>query len=370
MRIALVHDFITGYTGAERVLKVFADMFPSAPIFTLLYDEALHDIFPKERVQVSDLQKLPRFIRKRRKFLLSSFPRAIEQFDFSDFDLVISSSGAFSKGILTKPETLHVCYCHAPMRYAWDWNQEYLEEHHMKGIKKLVVLQLLKKVRMWDFLSSKRPDLYIANSKATAQKINKYYHRNSVVVFPPVDTARFKGKDRKNGDFYFIVSRLEPYKRIDIAIDTFNKHPEKKLVIIGTGSAEEALKARATSSNISFLGFQNDDVITDHYLACKAFLFPGEDDFGITAVEAMSAGKPVIAFARGGTLETIVEGKTGVFFHEPNAESFELALSMFEENSTTFDELAISTHAENFSKETFIATILNEIDQLKSRIES
>lgn len=223
---------------------------------------------------------------------------------------------------------------------------------------------------MWDFLSSKRPDLYIANSKATAEKITKYYHRDSVIVFPPVETERFKEQDKKSGDYYFIVSRLEPYKRIDIAIDTFNKHPEKKLVIIGTGSAEEALKARATSPNISFLGFQNDDVITKHYLGCKAFLFPGEDDFGITAVEAMSAGKPVIAFARGGTLETVVEGKTGVFFPEAHAESLEKALLSFEKNSTNFDAQTIAAHAENFSKETFIATILKEIDQLQSRTTS
>lgn len=363
MKVALAHDFVTSYTGAERVLKVLADMFPEAPIYTLLYDKSLHEIFPAERIRTSSIQNYPRWIRKYRKFLLTSFPVAIEQFDFSEFDVVISSSGAFSKGVLTKPDTLHVCYCHAPMRYAWDWNQEYLNEHNLKGIKRFLAQWLLKDIRKWDYVSSSRPDVYLSNSKATADKVRKYYHRDSSVVFPPVDTSRFSNKKEVNDGYYFIVSRLEPYKKIDRAIDVFNRHPDKKLVIAGIGSALQRLKARASSPNIFFSGFLDDEDITNLYLGCKAFLFPGEDDFGITAIEAMSAGKPVIAYKRGGTLETVKPHKTGLFFDSPTADSLENTLLEFEECYDSFDPHSIKQHAETFSTQAFIDTIKQVIKE-------
>jgi len=375
-KVALVHDFITYYTGAERVLKVFADMFPESPIFTLLYDEKMNDIFPKSRVIPSYIQNYPSFIRDKRKFLLTKFPKAIEQFNFSEYDLVLSSSGAFSKGVITKPGTTHICYCHAPMRYAWDWHQEYLQEHNLKGIKKVLAEMLLHKVRIWDSVSAERVDLFVANSKTTRERIKKYYKKDSIVVFPPVDTERFSEysnsstsisstllKNKNSDSYFFIVSRLEPYKRIDIPVEVFNKHPDLKLIIAGTGSAEQKLKAAATSPNIKFLGYQDDDAITKLYSDSRAFIFPGEDDFGITAVEAMSCGKPVLAINKGGSRETVVDGKTGILFDKQTGESFEEALNLFLEQEHSFDSTAIRKHAETFNKNSFIDTMYELINK-------
>lgn len=360
--VALVHDFITSYTGAERVLKVLADMFPDAPIYTLLYDESMQDIFPKERIVTSSIQQYPAWLRKRRKFLLGAFPRAIEQFDLSKYSLVISSSGAFSKGVITKPETTHICYCHAPMRYAWDWHHEYLEEHHAVGAKKVLAEMLLHKIRMWDAISAERVDHYIANSKVTQERIKKYYQKESIVLFPPVDTERFAKVNTEKEDYFFIVSRLEPYKRIDLAVQVFNTHPDLKLVIAGTGSAEENLRALATSPNISFKGYQTDDEITRLYGNSRAFIFPGDDDFGIAPVEAMSCGKPVLAINKGGVKETVIDGKTGIFFNEQTVPSLEQGLLQFLNCEQSFDHAYIKKHAKTFNKQSFIDTMHSVIN--------
>jgi len=350
MKTALVHDFLTYLGGAERVLKVMADIFPEAPIYTLLYDEEkVGKFFPKERVQTSFLQDKPTFLRKRKQFLLTKFPIAVEQFDFSDYDLVISSSGAWMKGILTKPETKHICYCHAPMRFAWDRQAEYLASKDIKGLKKVLILKLLSKVRQWDLVSADRPDLYLANSQSIADLLDKIYKVKAKVVYPPVDVERFQMSEEDEG-YYLILSRLSPYKNVELTVKAFASLTNERLVVIGTGEQEEYLR-KIAASNVEILGFKSDEEAKLYFENCRAFIFPGEDDFGITPVEAMACGKPVLAFGKGGALETVVEGQTGTFFYQNTKESFLKALN--ELQKTEFDAQTIRKRAEEFSVKRF-----------------
>ncbi|MDD4351910.1 MAG: glycosyltransferase [Candidatus Gracilibacteria bacterium] len=369
MKIALAHDFLTYLGGAERVLKVLSDIFPAAPIYTLLYDEEkMGQYFPKERVRSSNLQHS--IFKNRKQFLLSKFPIAVEQFDFSDYDLVISSSGAWMKGILTKPETRHICYCHGPMRFAWDRQAEYLASKNIKGLKKYFVLKLLNKVRNWDKLSSDRPDLYLANSNAIKELIAKNYKPQrgplagleARVLYPPVDVQRFEIHNKDQG-YYLIVSRLSPYKNIELAVRAFADLPDQELIIIGTGEQQEYLKKIATS-NVKLLGFKADKETKKYFENCHAFIFPGEDDFGITPVEAMACGKPVLAFGKGGALETIRDGETGTFFRENNKKSFLTALQKLEQ--TKFDPAKIRMRAEEFSTEVFVKKIKEIVEDNRS----
>ena len=328
MRVALVCDFLTKFGGAQRVLLALSKIYPDAPIYCLLYDEkGAKGQFSGKKIIPSYLQKMPSIIR-RPKFLFSRYPAAIENFDFSDFDLVISSSDSFAHGVITKPKTTHICYCHTPMRYAWDWTNEYLKENKIGfGPKGLYVRYLLYKTRIWDRVAADRVDYWIANSKNTQSRIKKYYKADSEVIYPPIDLLEIDDSP-KSEDFYLIISRLEPYKNIGLAVDTFSEN-KKKLVIIGEGSDFSKLKSKS-SSNISFLGWQNDKEAHDYLSKCKAFIFPGEDDFGMTPVEAMAAGKPVIALGRGGVLESVIEGKTGILFNKETVKSLNLAIDSFE----------------------------------------
>jgi len=351
MKIAIVHDFLLKKGGAERVVKVLADMFPDAPIYCLLYDEkAVGDVFPRERVKPSFLQSYPSFIRKRHRFLIGKIPRAVEEFNFEGFDLVISSNTAFAHGIIVPVDTKHICYCHSPMRYAWDWTNEYKKENNIRGLKNVLYSVLLKKLREWDRVSSDRPDLYLANSKNVQGRIKKYYSLDSEVVFPPVDVDKFDICESNEG-YFLIVSTLTPYKRIDLAVHLFNKIG-RPLVIIGDGSHRKYLESIA-GDNIDFLGFKDDDSLKEYMENCRAFIFPGEDDFGMTPVEAMSAGKPVLAFAKGGALETVVSGKSGEFFFEENVEAMEDGLARLMYNEKFYDAFEIKKHAEQFSREVF-----------------
>ena len=350
-KIALVHDFLLKLGGAERVLKVLADMFPEAPIYTLLYDEEkVGDVFPKERVRTSELQKYPSFIRGRQKYLFPLMPRKIEKMDFSEFDLVISSSNAYSHGIITNSNTKHICYCHSPMRYAWDWTHEYFDEQNFGRLKKFFVGNLLKKVRMWDKIASDRADEYIANSKTVRNRLMKYYRVDAPVVYPPVDIKRFY-PNKKHEDFFLIVSTLTPYKRIDLAVKLFNKI-KKHLIIIGDGPQRDYLESIA-NKNISFLGFKSDRETAEYYENCRGFIFPGEEDFGITPVEAMAAGKPVLAYRKGGVTETVIEGVTGEFFDKPTVSSMEDALGRLMLMQHKYRPLKIREQANKFSEEKF-----------------
>ena len=352
MKIALVHDFLVKLGGAERVLKVFAEMYPEAPIYTLLYDEAVcGKVFPAARVRTSFLQKLPLWVRKRQKFLLPLMPRAIESFDLSEFDVVISSSGAYAHGVLIPSSAKHICYCHSPMRYAWDYTHEYLQEQNAGRLKKFLANRMVHKVRQWDQIAADRVDSYIANSNHVRKRIKKYFRRDSEILFPPVDTRRFKPQ-KEHENYFLIVSTLSPYKKIDLAVQLFNKIG-KELIIIGDGSQFEYLKSIA-ASNVHVMGFKDDETVKKYMENCRALIFPGEEDFGITPVEAMACGKPVLAFGKGGALETVVPGVTGEFFYEPTIASMEDGLGRLIVNELQYDAEKIHKHASEFSKQKFV----------------
>ena len=358
-KIALVHDFLLKLGGAERVLKVLSDMFPDAPIYTLLYDEqTVGNVFPKERIRTSKLQKLPKFIRKRQKYLLPKMPGAIEEMDFSEFDIVISSNSAFTHGIITNTDTKHICYCHSPMRYAWDWTHEYIKEQNIGKIKTAAVSILLNKIRMWDQIAADRVDTYIANSKTVRNRIMKYYRKNADVIYPPVDINRFKPQKKKE-NFFLIVSTITPYKKIDLAVQLFNKIG-RELVIIGEGPQKKYLQSIA-GPNISFLGFKSDKETAEYFKNARAFIFPGEEDFGITPVEAMASGTPVLAYGKGGVTETVIPGVTGEFFYKPTVDSMEQGLAKLLINERKYKVTKMRKQAENFSKENFIREIKEKI---------
>jgi len=351
MKIALVHDFLLRKGGAERVLRVLMDMFPEAPVYTLLYDrKKMGDQFPQERVITSGLQKFPRFILGMHKFLFPFMPAAIEEFDFSEFDLVISSSGAYSHGIITNLNTKHICYYHSPMRYAWDYTHEYLKEQNLGAIGELITSRLLHKVRLWDYLAADRVDIPIANSRTVRNRIRKYYRQESDIIYPPVDIESYEMTPHNEG-YFLIVSTLTPYKRIDLAVELFNKLG-KRLVIIGDGPDRSRLQ-RIAAENIDFLGFKSDEVVKEYMQNCRAFVFPGEEDFGMAPIEAMACGKPVLAYNKGGLSESMIDGKTGQLFDEQNLESMEAALTQLLINEKDYDPVFIRKHSEQFSRAAF-----------------
>lgn len=351
MQVALVHDFLLKLGGAERVLKVFSDMYPKAPIYTFLYDETkMASVFPTSRIIASKLQRYPRLLKKHYRYLLPLLPRAIEEWDFSDFDLVISSNTAFAHGIVTSTKTTHVSYFHSPMRFAWDWYHEYKKEQRGGFFKNMAIAILMKKIRMWDRTSADRVDFFLANSETVRRRIAKYYRQDAEVMYPPVDISRYKiGKEHQ--DFFLIVSTLTPYKRIDLAIQLFSKI-KRRLVIIGDGPHMEFLKSIA-SPNIDFLGYKPDDVVAEYMQNCRALIFPGEDDFGITPVEAMACGKPVLAYGFGGATETVIPGVTGELFFEPTIASMEQGLAKLLLNEKNYHPYGIRRHAEQFDTEIF-----------------
>lgn len=360
MRIALVHDFLTKLGGAEKVLQVLHKIYPDAPVYTLLYDKkGTKDIFENDSYEIitSSLQNKPAFIRKRSKLLLSKFPKAIEEFDFSGFDMVISDSNSFAHGIITGPKTLHICYCYSPTRYLWDWSNEYLAENHIGvGIIGRLIRAELSKIRLWDRMSADRVNFWIAQSQTVANRISKYYRKNSTIVNPPVNINEFRPSKNKSKDFYLLVSRLSPYKKIDIAIEAFNKL-NKHLIIAGEGSDKNRLEVLTDSKKIEFLGYISDTKYQQLLRDCKAFIFPGEEDFGLTPVEAMASGRPVIAYGKGGVTETVIDGKTGLFFKEPSAESLIAVINKFEKSIDQFKPKICRERAEQFSEEIFIKKI-------------
>lgn len=362
MKVALVHDMLNRLGGAERVLAVLAELFPKAPIYTILYDEKkVGAVFPCERVITSSLQKLPAILRRNQKYLLPFMPRAVEEWDFSAFDLVISSNTAFAHGIITKPTTHHLCYFHSPARFLWDYTHEYLKENHVKGIKKMVVTHLLKKIRMWDQASADRVDSFVANSQHVAKRIRKYYRKTANVIYPPVDTEHFappirqtpESESKSNEHYFLIVSTLAPYKRIDLAVQLFNKI-RRPLVIIGDGPHKKYLENIA-GDTIQFLGFQPDATVKEYLKNCRALIFPGEEDFGITPIEAMASGKPILGFGKGGILETVIPGETGEFFYEPTVGSMENAIARLMKSD--YNPKTCRVQAGQFSKERFITEI-------------
>jgi glycosyltransferase involved in cell wall biosynthesis len=362
MKVALVHDLLVKLGGAERVLKVLSDLYPQAPIYTLFYDEKkVGRVFPKQRVRTSGFHKLPKFLQTRRKYLFPWMPRMVEQFDFSEFDLVISSSSAYAHGIVTDLHTKHISYCHSPMRYAWDWTHQYLKEQNASTAKRMAFRKLVNKVRVWDYFAADRVDQYLANSENVQGRITKYWRQDSEVLYPPVNVDRFKVTPKHN-KYFLIVSTLTPYKNVELAVHLFNK-VRKKLVIIGDGPDKERLK-RIAGPHIDFLGFKPDEVVREYMQNCRAFIFPGEEDFGIAPVEAMACGKPVLALAKGGVTETVVPGVSGEFFSESTVGSMEDALARLLVNERKYDPNVIRQCAEQFSQAKFEAGVKRVVEKV------
>jgi len=356
MKVALIHDHLAQDGGAEKVLKVLADMFPDAPIYTLLYEKKYADKYFKDRlIETSIIQRLPGGI-KHYQWYMPFMPMAVEFFDLNNFDIVISDASAFAKGVITSSRTLHICYCHTPTRYLWSDTHQYIYDlKYNKYFKKIISL-VLNYIRMWDRLAADRVDEYIANSRFVAKRIKKYYKRESAVIYPPVETEKFK-IFMEIGDYFLIGGRLAPYKRVDLAVEACKK-TGKKLKIYGDGVDLARLKKMAKGySNIEFLGWVDDETRAELYSRSLAFIYPQEEDFGITAVEAMASGRPVIAYKRGGAMETVIDGVTGVFFKEQTSASLAEAINSFD--SSKFNPEIIKQYAEKFS----VANFKNEISR-------
>lgn len=362
MRIALVHDYLVQHGGAEKVLESFCELFPNAPIYTLIYDrDAMGDTFASRRIITSRLQGVP-FARKKHRIFPLFMPMAIEEFDLSQYDIVLSDSSSFAKGVITRPGTVHISYVHTPMRYAWDDCQKYTSDFGFPRIIEKVVPFIMNGVRVWDRVSSDRVDHYIANSHFVARRIKKYYDKNATVINPPVDVHNFYIDDSPyvNRDYYLMVGRLIAYKRHDIAIEAFNR-TGLPLKIIGRGPELSALKKRA-GSNIEFLERVDDRDLARYYAQCKAFVFPQEEDFGIVAIEAMASGRPIIAYRGGDIVEHVTEGKMGIFFERQTPDDLIDAIRRCDQMS--YDPIHIRSQSLKFDRALFQRTIKDYVERI------
>jgi glycosyltransferase involved in cell wall biosynthesis len=347
MRVALVHDYLNQMGGGEKTLLALARTFPGAPIYTSIYEPTRVDAaFESLDIRTSFMQRLP-FVKRHHQPFLPLYPFAMESFDLRGYDLVLSDSSAFAKGIITRPETLHICYCHTPMRWAWNF-EDYIERERIGGLGRLALTPFINWLRLWDYASAARVDAFIANSPVVAARIAKYYRRESVIIPPPVDVTRFQ-VSRRREDYFLITSRLVPYKRIDLAVQAFSKLG-LPLRVVGSGRDEQRLRKLAGPS-VRFLGRLSDEQVREQMAGCRAFIFPGEEDFGITPVEAQACGKPVIAYGAGGALSTVVEGVTGLFFKEQTPDALASVVATFRDEQ--FNPLVIRRHAEQFDTARF-----------------
>lgn len=356
--IAIVHEWLTNMGGSERLIINFKELYPEAPIYTTIYnpdnlDEELKNI----DVRTSFLQNKRGAKTHHQKFF-PFMPMAFESFDLTEYDIVLSSSSSCAKGVVTRPDTMHVCYCHSPMRYGWEFYYQYSKHDVKSKLKKVLLKYLMNYMRLWDRASSDRVDYFIANSENVARRIWKHYRRESVVIHPSVRTKLFDISDTDE-EYYLMVSRLVSYKMVDLAVKVFNEL-KLPLVIIGDGAERQRLENMA-NDNIKFLGRQPDSVIQEYYSKCRAFVFPGEEDFGITPLEAQASGRPVIAYGKGGALETVIDGVTGVFFSEQTEESMKDAMQRFEK--INFDKQTIREHAKTFDEEIFKQKVDNFIKE-------
>lgn len=352
MKVAIIHDWLVEVGGAELVLKELVHCYPEADVFSLidfLTDKEREYYIQGKSVETSFLQKIPGVKKSYRKFL-QLMPLAVEQFDLRGYDLVISSSYAVAKGVITSPDQIHVSYCHSPIRYAWDMQFQYLEESNLiKGLKSIYARYVLHKIRIWDFRSAYSVDYFLANSNFIRKRIEKVYRRNADVIYPPVNVEEFSLCTIKE-DFYLTASRMVPYKKVDLIVKAFNSMPDRKLVVIGCGPEFSKIRKMA-KSNITIMGYQEYSILQDKMKKAKAFVFAAEEDFGIVPLEAQACGTPVIAFGKGGALETVIDGVTGVHFNKQDEESLVKAVEAFEHQS--FDPVQIRKHAESFSIERF-----------------
>lgn len=362
MKIAIVHDFLTQNGGAEKVLTALCEIYPDAPVYVLFYDrEKISNTITKAPIYTSFLQQIP-FAKTHYQWYLPLMPAAIEHFCLNEYDLVISSSSAFAKGIITRPDTLHICYCHTPTRYLWTDSHEYIQGLRYPSFIKKLLPPILTKLRMWDQLVAQRVDEFIANSKTVQERIHKYYRQSATIIHPPVDTTKFT-KAQTIDDYYLAGGRLVPYKKFDLIIEVFNKL-KKPLKIFGVGPEYLKLKNIA-GSTIEFCGRVSHAELNELYGRARFFIHPQEEDLGITAIESMATGRPVIGYSCGGLLETMIDKKTGVFFHEQGTRALIDAIRLGD--TLSFDNEFIQTHAKQFDTAIFKKNIQNHVNESFNR---
>ena len=357
MKLALVHDYLVQDGGAERVLRALQDIWPEAPTFTLFFDPDRLPAFRGRDIRTSFLQRLP-FIRSRYQIYVALMPTAIEQLDLTGFDIVISNASAFSKGVIVRRDALHICYCHTPTRYLWSDTHSYVQGLRLPRLVKSALLPVLSYLRLWDRQAAERVDTFIANSQTVQERIKKYYRRESQVIYPPVETTQFSIS--QNPKTYFLAGgRLVAYKRFDMIVEAANQ-TGLPLKIFGTGSIEAELKQRARD-NIEFVGKVSDEKRAHLYANALAYIHPQEEDFGITAVESMASGRPVIAYRKGGAVETVVPGVTGEFLEDQTWEA--LADAMIRFDDTCYNPERIRAHAEQFHRARFQESIKRTVEE-------
>lgn len=361
MRTAVVHEWLVTYAGSERVVEQMLRLYPDANLFSLVdfLPAELRHFIQHKPVTTSFLQKLP-FANPRFRSYLPLMPLAIEQFDLSDYDLVLSSNHAVAKGVTTRADQLHICYMHTPVRYAWDLQQQYLQGAKLtRGLKAGLTQLVLHYLRLWDVASANRVDHFVANSQFVAQRVRKTYRRPARVIYPPVEVGRFFPNPQRD-DFYFVLSRFVPYKRVSLIVEAFTRLG-LPLVVVGNGAERESLKSMA-GRNITILGHQSEATVVDLMQRCKAFVFAAAEDFGISLVEAQAAGAPVIAYGKGGAKETVIPGITGLLFPEQTVESLMDAVKTFETGQVKFKLENLRQNAEKFAPERFRQELSAYID--------
>ena len=368
MRVAIVHDWLTNMGGAEKVVELMHHLFPDAPIYTLIFDpNNMPDSFLNMDIRTSYLQRFP-LAKRKYQWMLPLMPGAIESLDLRYYDLVISSSTSCAKGVLTRADCCHICYCNTPMRYAWDFYQDYLAGR--PWVMRKLISRQMHWIRQWDRLSADRVDHFIANSRNVKNRIYKHYRREAEVIYPPVDTDYFAPRDAGSGNYFLCAGRLVGYKRIDLAVQVCSDM-HLPLVVAGDGGELKRLRAMA-GPTVDFRGRVSDAELLKLYQNCRAFIFPGEEDFGITPLEAQACGRPVIAYGKGGALETVAVEQTGVFFEDQTVDALRLALATFIECESTFDTELIRQQALKFSRQRFLeefrTTINRCYDDFQARI--
>jgi len=350
IKIAIIHDWLNTFTGAEKVLEQIVHLFPNADLFTVVDFLGAKKILNINKVKTSFIQHIP-FARKYYRQYLPLMPYAVGKFNLSDYDLILSSSHAVAKGVKTHERQLHICYIHTPIRYAWDLRTQYLLEANYKGLKKILANYILDKIRVWDYNNSSGVDYFISNSKYIRSRVKRCYGRDSHVIYPPVDIDSFKLTEKKE-DYFLTASRFVPYKKVNLIVEAFTKIPNKRLLVIGDGPDAEKIK-KIAGNNVIFKGFLEQNKLIEYMQNAKAFIFAAEEDFGIMPVEVQACGTPVIAYGKGGALETVINGQTGLLFSEQTIESLVDAIDRLELQYTQFDPQIIRQNAERFSIEIF-----------------
>jgi glycosyltransferase involved in cell wall biosynthesis len=362
MKLAIVHDFLLSYGGAERVIEQVHEIYPTAPIYTLRYNaEKMHHKMDGWDIRSSFVDNIPVVKDKGHTLAMSLYPLAIESFDFKEFDIVLSFSSTFAHGIITQPKTTHICYYHTPARFLWDYHFSYLKEKGWdKGLKAPYAKKFLHKLRIWDYLAAQRPDVCFANSNTIKDRVSKFYRRESDTIYPGVEIDNYKAT-KEHQNYYVTVCRLTKPKRVELAVEACTKL-KLPLHVIGTGEELDNLKAIA-GPTITFCGFLNDQEVADKLASAKALLWPNIDDFGLVPIEAMASGTPVVAYNKGGATETVVHGKTGVLFDNQTVDGLIKGIQELDNILPSPDAKAIRAHAEQFSKIAFQKNIKAIIDK-------